>query len=324
MDTGTPVLAEGFWTLVEWLTERAIRERTPPPTLRQSVLPGIVWTSFTEAPRAKQIESVQVVTPTGRTYASEASDKLTAVARAVGRLEVSGGDSAAFLCSAFLVAPQVLLCPVHFAKLFATQHGDGNWTMDKKARVRFELADDASQRVVVRALRTLRPRGEVDSGILPRQHLDLCWPVLLWLSEPAAAPPLEVAYEAPEAGQRVAVIGFPRSDARIPSEMFAAHFTGSAGEKHAMPGAVLRSPGESWTLDYDCFTADGTSGGPVVDLQTGAVVGMHVGAFPVEDGRKRGIAIAMTRFSEEELASFSGTEDDLLRSSSTKEVTGLE
>ena len=323
MDTGTPVLVEGFWTLVEWLIEHAISQQQPAPTLRQSVLPGMVWTSFTETERAQRAEGVHVVTSTGHTRPADAPDKFFAVARAVGRLELSGGPAGEFLCSAFLVAPRLLLCPFHFAEKLANQQPDGSWTMLHEARVRFDLADPASDRVVVSALRTLRPQElpGIDGGALPFPTLQQCWPVLLALSEPAAASPLVVSREAPEAGHRVAVMGFPRSDARIPNDVFAAHFAGSAGEKHVMPGAVLRSPGHTWTLDYDCFTADGTSGGPVVDLQTGAVVGMHVAASAVRDGRKRGIALAMTQFSEEQL---SFNEDELLRPPRRHEARAME
>jgi hypothetical protein len=323
MNTGTPVMVEGFWTLVEWLSELAIREQKPAPTLRQSVLPGMVWTSFTEAERAGRIEGVHVITPTGRTQAGDASQKLAALARSVGRLEASGGTAGEFWCTAFLVTPQLLLCPFHFAVKFANEEADGSWTIQKEARVRFDLADAAGDRVVERVLGILRPPEHLDAdgGTLSRAGLQQCWPVLLRLSEPAAASPLVIAREAPEAGQRVAVIGFPRSDARIPSDMFAEHFMGSAGEKHVMSGAVLRSPGNSWTLDYDCFTADGTSGGPVVDLQTGAVLGMHVAAEAVKNGRKRASAIAMTRFSEAQLAF---NENELLRPPTRNEVRALE
>lgn len=302
MNTGTPVMVEGFWTLVEWLTEESNRNSTPPPKLGQSVLPGMVWTSFTDTPRAELIGSVQVITPTGRSYAGSASDDLVDVARSVGRLETSGEMSGGFLCTGFLVAPQLLLCPIHFAISFAQEQPDGRWAMQREARVRFELGDTTTERTVIQVVRTLRPPRQfthVDGGMLDRAMLDKCWPVLLLLSEPAAASPLVVASEAPEIGQRVAVIGFPRSDARLPSSVFAHHFAGSAGEKHVMSGSVLRSPGTSWTLDYDCFTADGTSGGPVVDMATGTVVGMHVAASRMADGRKRGVALAMTRFSEE-------------------------
>lgn len=322
MNTGTPVLVEGFWTLVEWLTEKAIREQLPAPTLRQTVLPGMVWTSFTETERAQRIDGLHVVTSTGHTRAADAPEKFLEVARSVCRLE-AGAPGSGFLCSAFLVAPRVLLCPFHFAVQFAEPQADGSWEMRSEARVRFELTDSASEHVVERVLRTLRPPEylEVDGGALSSETLEQCWPVLLMLSEPAAGQPLVVTRDAPDVGQRVCVIGFPRSDAHIPNDVFAEHFAGAAGEKHVMPGAVLRSPGDTWTLDYDCFTADGTSGGPVVDLQTGAVIGMHVGASKVKDGRKRGIALAMTRFSEEQL-SFS--EDDLLKPPMRNEARAME
>lgn len=65
-----------------------------------------------------------------------------------------------------------------------------------------------------------------------------------------------------------------------------------------------------------------------MDVQTGAVLGMHVAASAVQDGRKRGIAIAMTRFSEEQLGSLSAIEDDadenLLSTPGRQEVGGLE
>jgi hypothetical protein len=103
--------------------------------------------------------------------------------------------------------------------------------------------------------------------------------VLLELDAEASRPPLNLGTAA-VAGQRVAIIGFPHapiaaSDSR-PYEIFAEQFAGASGEKHAMPGTVVRAPGKSWTLDYDCFTAGGTSGGPVVNTQDGTAVGMHV------------------------------------------------
>ena len=303
MDTGTPVLVEGFWTLIEWLTAKAMRENRPPPAMQQGVLPGMVWTSFTDAPRAESIESLRVVTPTGRNYARDALDDfIPAVARAVGRLSVDDGP-VPFISTAFLVAPQLLLCP-GFALLSAHEHEDGSWTMEKGLRVRFEIGDAASERTVTRILQTLRPprilvTNDNTLGVGPG---DNWWPVLLELSEPIATAPLVISRTSPEVGQRVCVIGFPFFDARIGNEAFAQHFTGSAGEKHVMPGSVLRSPGDGWMFDYDCFTAAGTAGGPVVDLETGNVLGMHVAASPMSpmspmsESRKRGMAIALTRF----------------------------
>ena len=79
---------------------------------------------------------------------------------------------------------------------------------------------------------------------------------------------------------------------------FAEQFAGASGEKHAMPGSVVRAPGVTWTLDYDCFTAQGTSGAPVVDLQGGTVVGMHVAGTKAGQKFKLGIAIDLSRFAD--------------------------
>lgn len=299
MDAGTPVLVEGFWTLVEWLTAKAMSENRPPPALWQSVLPGMVWTSFTDSARAEPIESLHVISSTGRKYARDSFDDFVpAVARSVGRVGADGAPEP-FLCTGFLVAPQLLLCP-SFALRYANENEDGSWTIKKGLRVRFEIGD-ASERTVMRIVQTLRPPRDLwtnDNTAGRAGPLDRLWPVLLELSEPVATSPLAIAHKSPEVGQRVCVIGFPFFDARIRSETFAQHFTGSAGEKHVMPGSILRSPGNSWTFDHDCFTAGGTGGGPVVDLETGNVVGIHVAATHVSESRKRGLAIAMTRFND--------------------------
>ena len=301
MDAGTPVLVEGFWTLVEWLTETSRRAGVPPPVLRENVMPATVWTSFADAAPAPRVEGVRVVDAAGRSRAGARYGDLAGPAsRSVGRLDADSDRPEDFLCSSFLIAPRVAVCPIHFALRFAEEQSDGSWTRKRAVRVRFDPADARSEREVALVLSALRPPSgtEVDAGTLDRKTLGQCWPVLMLLSEPSEAPPLRIAAAGPPAGHPVAVIGFPRSDARIPSETFARHFAGSAGEKHVMTGTVLRSPGESYTLDYDCFTADGTSGGPVVDLDSGDVVGMHVASHQSAQGRKRGVAVVLTRFAE--------------------------
>jgi hypothetical protein len=301
MQAGTPVLVEGFWTLVDWLTAKTVQLERTPPILSHSVLPGCVWTGFVEQPPASRVASVHIVPRAGRPYLGNRSNsQVLTLAESVGRLDPKEktGD---FLCSAFLVAPQLVVCPIHFALKFAQEHADGSWTLQHAIRVRFDLTDPAGDRFVARAVRTLRPpRGTpIDKGTLAPSLLDQCWPVLLELSEPAAAPVLTLGKRAPALAQRVAVVGFPRDDARISSAEFAQYFLGSAGEKHFMPGTILRSAGDTWTFDYDCFTADGTSGGPVVDLETGAVVGMHVAGYRQPDGRKRAVAVALAPFANE-------------------------
>jgi hypothetical protein len=294
MAAGTPVLAEGFWRLLEWLTEKSAADKTAPPQLRQSLVPGTVWTAFAPPRPASPLGASRVVLPSGRALADAPDVRMAAAERAVGRLDVIGETG--FLCSSFLVGPRTAVCPLHFALKFADEGPDGSWTIRLPTVFNVVPGSDASVRKVVRVLRTIRPPAgtDLDRGPLPRELLDQCWPVLLELDADTSPGALSISTLAAAVGQRVAVIGFPRSDVRVPPGVFAELFAGAAGEKHLMPGAVLRAAGTGPLFDYDCFTADGTSGGPVVDAATGLVLGMHVAASPVQDGRKRGMAVALS------------------------------
>ena len=306
MQRGTPVLAEGFWTLMQWMTERAIARDLPPPALNESVLPGIAWTAFSEPSRAARVDALRIVTASGQTRFGDAArdDVITTAARAVGLLTASGGIGRG---SAFLIAPRVIVCPIYLATVFAVEEGNGSWRMNDEARVQFDPHDANSARTVARVLTTIRPQVAPDNerGV-PEGLLDQCWPVLLELAEDAPCAPLQLAEAPAEAGQPVAVIGFPHRDIRHENDDFAQHFAGSSGEKHVMWGAVVRAADQGWTFDDDCFTSVGTGGGPVIDLDSGAVVGMHVAALPPSQNRKRGIAIAMTRFAEALRAALAG------------------
>jgi hypothetical protein len=301
METGTPVLAEGFWTLVDWVTSKANQAGVAPPTLERNVLPGTVWTGFTEAASPAGLESIRVLPSAGRPHISDRpGDRFVSLARFVGRLDRED-EPRALLGSCFLVGPQHVICPLHSIASIAEEHAGARWTLRQPIRVRFDVGDASTDRVVTRVVRALRAEAGVagdDSGLSP-DLLEQCSPVVLELSEPAPAAPLALGTRAPEVAQRVVVIGFPRDDARIPSQTFAQHFVAGAGEKHVMPGAVVRSAEGSATFEYDCFTTAGTSGGPVIDLETGTVVGMHVAALQPTEGRRRGVAVALTRFARD-------------------------
>jgi hypothetical protein len=290
------LLQEGFWACVEWLTDSAMRENRPAPTLRHNILPGMVWTAFTDPPRAERAaDVVHVVTPAGRTsLATVALDRsLGTAAHSVARLDAKG----MFFCSSFLLTPTIVVCPYHFAVEFAAMDTAGSWRLTTRVFARFDLAEGSSAREIIGVLRVIRPEGDdLRGGSLRRELLEQSWPALLQLAEPAPAPPLELAPEAPDLGDAVSVIGFARSDPRVPSAAFAEHFAGASGEKHIMSGVVLREAGDTWTFDYDCFTADGVSGGAVVD-RAGRVVGMHVAGGAVENGRKRAVGVALTKLS---------------------------
>ena len=293
MDAGTPALAEGFWTLVEWLGAKSAEKKFAAPILQENVLPGMVWTAFTERTRASRISDVRIVSSRGRSSTGDSADAavLAAAAPAVGRVDIVGKHPVA---TTFLVAPDLVIVPLHVAEAFAKRGPKGKWTLTEQALVRFDLADAAYDREIKSVLRTIRPdEKNPDGGSIPSETLEICWPVVVQLKKKVDITPLTFG-KPPAVGQRVAVIAFPY-DYALPDKTFAQQFAGASGEKHAMPGSVVRAPGKTWTLDYDCFTAQGTSGGPVVNVQTGAVAGMHVVGMPSADGYKIGAAIEMSR-----------------------------
>jgi V8-like Glu-specific endopeptidase len=297
MEAGTPVFAEGFWALVDWLTEEAGRKNLAPPLLREQLTSGMVWTSFLDA-AAGEKGTVRLVTTSGRTSLATITDdrSVMVAARSAGRVASGGGS---YLSTAFLIAPRIAVVPVHVATAFASVDADGVWRIEKPTSISFDLADPQSTRQVVDILRTVRPGTEADGGSLAPQMLDICWPVLLRLDADAPVPALSIATQPVAEGDRVSVIGFPIDTGTPATSEFAHLFTASSGEKHVMPGTVERAAGATWTFDHNCFTAPGTSGGPVVN-RAGEVVGMHVAGRASTEGLKAGFksgtAIALTRF----------------------------
>ena len=293
MKAGTPVFAEGFWALFDWLTEESGRRNLAPPVLREQLTSGMVWTSFLDAPTEEK-GTVRLVTTSGRTSLANISDErgVMVAARSAGRIAREDGS---FLSTAFLIAPRITVVPVHVAAAFASVDADGKWQLDQPTSISFDLADPRSKRRVVEVLRTVRPKTKADGGSLDKKMLEICWPVLLRLDKDAPVPPLPIATKPAANGDRVSVIGFPVDTGMAATSEFAHHFTVASGEKHVMPGTVERVAGTTWTFDHNCFTAPGTSGGPIVD-HAGQVVGMHVAGRASKDGFKTGTGIALTRF----------------------------
>ncbi len=265
MERGTPVIAQGFWTLMQWLTASAAEQDALPPALRESVLPGVVWTAFSAPPVAAHADALRFVTSAGQTRIGEArrNERMAKAAEAAGLVE--GDLSLIGTCT--LVAPRIVLCPKFVAK--------------DAMRVHFGAA-------------TFDVVG-VQRELQGSEHVL----VLLELSGDVVAEPLTIADALPQAGQAVGVIGFPQRDMRWKDVAFAEHFAGAPGEKHVMSGAVIDAP-ESGTsmFSHDCFTSVGTAGGPLIDLTTGSAVGVHIGGLPPSGGRKRGSAMALAGFAK--------------------------
>lgn len=199
--------------------------------------------------------------------------------RATGRIELREPPRSGHVGTAWLVAPGVVVTNRHVAVEFARrqQAGDpvfrASWVgrpyrpiIDLREehaqsvqplefdldRVLF-LADDDDAEPDIALLRVRPAPGQELPAPIPVQDLEL------------------------EPGRPVAVIGFPaydpgETDRRTMVEMFEGIFD----VKRLSPGEV-RVPAMAgrWFFTHDCSTLGGSSGSVILDLQTGAAVGLH-------------------------------------------------
>jgi hypothetical protein len=90
---------------------------------------------------------------------------------------------------------------------------------------------------------------------------------------PAEQAPLKLRWALPEVGTRIAVIGHPLITFTPTIVTLAAFTTYPTGEKMIMPGIIVSV--EETKLTYECWTMAGVAGGPILDLATGEVIGIH-------------------------------------------------
>ena len=98
---------------------------------------------------------------------------------------------------------------------------------------------------------------------------------------------LTLSSRPPKVGDEIVVVGHPSVAARDEDEALSAAFgQGLDGRMHLMPGACMSAEVRSIlgqpmrVVRHDATTAGGCSGGPVVALDTGEILGIHIGGDP--------------------------------------------
>ncbi|GAB3585568.1 trypsin-like serine peptidase [Hymenobacter daeguensis] len=95
------------------------------------------------------------------------------------------------------------------------------------------------------------------------------------------------------AQQPIAVVGYPAevSDRNPDPQLLHAFFQGQIGVKRLQPGFTTAV--SATQIEHDCTTTGGNSGSPLLDIQTGEVVGVHYsGEFML---RNRAVAVEELR-----------------------------
>ena len=202
------------------------------------------------------------------------------------------------LGTCFLIAPKIVLTNRHVATEFT------NDDLSFKA----SLTPDANGPMIVSATFTryvcsmpiVKFKVAKVLYIASEQSLDFA---LLRLDDPQnllPADPLKLAGAQPAslASRKVFVCGNPLfdNDGTIPQDVMSAIFGVPLGVKRISPGFLMAESSAN-SLTHDCSTLGGSSGSPVVDFETGEVIGLHwAGNYDTFD--KRNFAVPSWRISQ--------------------------
>jgi endonuclease G len=205
-----------------------------------------------------------------------AQTMLTSAIPAIGRIELIGSRFD-WIGTGWLIKESVLVTNRHVAEAFAMRKGQGfSFTIGTSGR-RVEAAVDFLQeldhddKLVFKLLRPL--------WIQPAPGPDVAFfEVDLASGSSPLAKPIPLATEVRQT-VRAAVIGYPAYDSRIPDiDLMSRIYGDKYNKKRLAPGAVTAV--QEKLILHDCTTLGGNSGSAVIDLDTGAALGLHFsGAF---------------------------------------------
>lgn len=277
---GVPVIADAYGAMFDAATRRAAEAGLPPPIPTRPHIQGSAWTLL-DADDATPAATTRLI-PVARLADSPLAAPLARPAAATCRIEAPG-DLVPVTGSAFLVAPGVVATSEHVAgtdRLTVPRDGARlapGWTADFGAGRRRGL-----DRILTRA----------GSGPSIGQPWGILRVTFVVLADTSGVDRVDIGWSRPKVGTRIAVIGHSYADPRIPRTAVEAAF-GSLpqGDKVVVPGAVVDVRDDM--IRYEAFTTNGMSGGAVVELDTGRVIGLHYGGL-FRAGIKYGFAVPMS------------------------------
>lgn len=189
---------------------------------------------------------------------------------AVGRINLVGSD-ADWIGTGWLVADDKIVTNRHVADHFAVRKGDDftfkmGYGRRISADVDFLEEIDNSDELVFRLVRPL--------------HIeDATGPDVAFFKIDVVSGNARIAQPIPLASRivseiNVATIGYPAYDSRIPEPELMERIYGKIyNKKRLAPGRISRV--EALRVLHDCTTLGGNSGSAVIDLETGAAIGLH-------------------------------------------------
>jgi endonuclease G len=195
--------------------------------------------------------------------------------RSVGRIELFDHPDFSWVGTGWMIAEGILVTNRHVAKEFAVRGRRGfafAETLEGKlirAQVDFkeEYRVGQSRELAVEKILYVADDGPAKPDIA----------FLKISSNAPLPPPLTLAPEALRSGANIGVIGYPARDSRNDANAMVKVFGDIYNVKRFSPGQITAANPRMWHFEHDCSTLGGNSGSAVVQVETGAVVGLHFG-----------------------------------------------
>jgi endonuclease G len=204
-------------------------------------------------------------------------ERFRSICASIGLLKASSPSTFGSLGTAFLVSPDLVMTTRHTAELFTTGRGVRNLSFAPgftSLHVDFGGGGEVDSEIASPVTEVVMMHPYLDVAVLRIEPSHSLTPLRLWARDPSDM--LE---------RDIAVIGYPAWDSRVSSELQERVFAGRPGIKRIMPGRVLpprmvAALGQQQVpLSHDAITLGGKSGAPVIDIETGAVVGVSYLSF---------------------------------------------
>lgn len=202
---------------------------------------------------------------------------------AVGRINLRDHPSKDWAGTCWLVADDIVVTNRHVAHVFAYRTDQGGFDFQENFEGRKVTASVDFLREHKNNNRLEFPVTEI-LHIEPANGPDIALMRIGVDGDPKTAKlsaPVPLAEAPPANDAKIAVIGYPARDSQVPDPVLVRNiFADIYNVKRMAPGLIIQV--RDHVLDHDASTLGGNSGSLVVDLKSGAAVGLHfAGSFKV-------------------------------------------
>jgi hypothetical protein len=273
MERGVPLFTEGFRALLDHYESEPGKLRPGMRHARRTLAAGSPFSAWMGYEPALEIRNGEFARPpVAWSMLKDFRDRIRRESAAVGAIRIQSLGSSSYR-TAFLVAPDLILAVNHAVKE----------PLGRDATFSFARSDRADDPAV----------APIPASLVAVDD-DKRLALLRLASPPPDATPLPLAPidAAPKPDQRVYLIGYPFLHTDLDPALVEHVFGENLGTKRLQPGYIVSAPADKYSFDYDAFTLGGSAGSPVIDLDTGFVLGLHWGGKN-DDTSRRGRATAL-------------------------------